>query len=115
MSTITKLNPTGSTDGSPVAIAATATAGTLFHTASTTAGVQDEIYMYLTNTDSVAHQVTVEFGDATAPGHNIDFPVPANDTVLAIAGVPLTNGKTVKAFADAASKVNMFGFVNRIA
>lgn len=113
MATITKLNPSASTNGAPVKIAATATAGTLFHTAS--ASAEDEIYLYLANTDTVQRLVTIEWGNATAPDSNIVIPVPAQDTVLAIAGVPLTNSLTVKAFADAANKVNMYGYVNRIA
>lgn len=113
MSTIAKLNPSGSTNGQPVAVAATASPGTTFHVASATAGVQDEIYMYLTNTDSVQHTVKVQFG-GTAASNEIDVPVPANDTVLAIPGVPVTGGVTVAAYADVASKVNAFGYINRI-
>lgn len=113
MSTITKLNPSGSTNGQPVAVAATASPGTTFHTASATAGVQDEIYMYLTNTDSVQRTVKVQFGGVAA-NDEIDFPVPAGDTILAIAGVPVTGSVIVAAYADAANKVNMFGYVNRI-
>lgn len=112
MATITKLNPSGSTTGMPVAVVAIATPGTTFHTAS--ASAQDEVYMYLTNTDSVQRQVTIQFG-GTALGQNIDVPVPANDTVLALPGIPITNSLVVAAFADSASKVNMFGYVNRIA
>jgi hypothetical protein len=113
MSTITKLNPSGSSNGQPIAVAATASPGTTFHVASSTAGVQDEIYMYLTNTDSVEHEATVQFG-GTGANDNIKFPVPANDTILAIAGVPVTGGVTVAVFADSASKLNAFGYVNRI-
>jgi hypothetical protein len=112
---IAKILPSGSAgnpDGTPVKIAATATAGTLFHTAHATA--LDEIYMFLTNTDSVDRAVTVEFGGATAPDFNVKFIVPAGETILAIAGVPLTNSKTVKAFAAAANVINMLGYINRI-
>lgn len=112
MATITKVIPSGSTDGKPVKIAATATAGTLFHTAHATA--LDEVSMYLTNTDSVDRVVTVEFGGATAPDWNVMFTVPAKETILAIPGVPLTNSTTVKAFAAAANVINMLGYINRI-
>lgn len=112
MSTIAKVIPSGSTDGAPVKITATATAGTTFHTAHATA--LDEISMYATNTDTVERQVTVEFGGATAPDFNVKVKVPPGETILAIPGVPLTNSKTCKAFADAANVVNMFGYINRI-
>lgn len=112
MSTISKIIPSGSTDGKPVKIAATATAGTTFHTAH--ASALDEITMYLTNTDTVDRQVTIEFGGATAPDWNVIINVPAKDTVLAVPGIPLTNSTTCKAFAAAANVVNMLGYVNRI-
>ena len=111
-STITKVIPSGSTDGKPVKITATATAGTTFHTAHATA--LDEITMYLTNTDSSDRAVTVEFGGATAPDWNVKFIVPAGETILAIPGIPLTNSTTCKAFAAAANVVNMLGYINRI-
>ncbi len=111
---ISKLVPSGSTNGMPVKVAAVATAGTLFHTAVSGTAALDEITMYLTNIDSVDHVATLEFGDATAPDHNIKITVPAKDTVLAIPGVPLNNAKTVKVFADTANVLNMFGFVNQI-
>lgn len=108
---VTHMIPSGSTNGLPVKIAASATPGTLFHTADPVA--LDDIYMSLTNTDTVDHTVTVEFGGPTAPDDNIKFIVPAGDTIPAIMGVPLTNSLTVKAFCDTANKVNMFGYVNR--
>ncbi len=111
MASLTPVIPSGSTDGKPVKIAATATAGTLFHTAHATA--LDEINMYLSNTDTVDRNVTVEFGGATAPDWNVVFKVPAGQTILAIPGVRLTNSLTVKAFASAANVVNMLGNVNR--
>jgi hypothetical protein len=109
---ISKLVPSGSIDGAPVKIAATASAGTTFHTSH--ASALDEITMWLSNTDSVDRAVTVEFGGATAPDFNMKFIVPAGDTILALAGLVLTNSKTCKAFAAAANVVNMAGYVNRI-
>lgn len=109
---ISKIIPSGSTSGKPVNITAIATAGTLFHTAHATAF--DEIYLYLTNTNTTDENVTVEFGGATAPDWNVKFIVPAGETILAIAGVPLTGGLTCKAFSTTTAKVNMLGYVNRI-
>lgn len=110
--TVTKRVPSGSTDGAPIKIAATATPGTLFHTADATA--LDEITMYLTNTDTVDRAVTVEFGTATAPDNNLKFIVPAGETILAVPGISLTNSKTCKAFCATANVVNMVGYINRI-
>lgn len=111
---ITKVIPSGSTNGKPISIAAIATAGTLFHTTGSGTSVLDEIYMYLTNTDSADRAVTVEFGGATAPDWNIKFIVPLGETILALAGVPLCNSLTVKAFCATTVVINMFGYINRI-
>jgi hypothetical protein len=108
----TRVIPSASTDGEPIKIAATSTPGTLFHTANATA--LDEIWMFITNTSATARLVTIEYGDATSPDHNILVSAPADDTVLVLAGTVLTNSKTVKAFAAAANVVNMFGYVNRL-
>lgn len=106
--------PSGSTDGAPVKVVATATAGTTFHTASATSGVIDEITMYATNTSAVDVLLTTELGTATAPDNNVLMKIPAQDTVLVLAGVRLQNSKTVKCFAAAANVINVFGNVNRI-
>ncbi len=58
--------------------------------------------------------VNVGSGGPTAPDFNVKFVVPAKDTILALPGTPLTNAKTVKAFAASANVINMFGYVNRI-
>lgn len=113
MAILTAVLPSGSTDGSPVKIVPTATAGTLFHTAHATA--LDEVYMWLTNTSAADVLVTIEYGDNATPDHNIRTTVPANETLLAIPGVRLTNSKTVRAFAAVANVVNMFGNINRYA
>lgn len=109
---IEKLVPSGSTDGEPIKIVAVATAGTTFHTAH--ADALDEIYMYLSNVDTVDRAVTVEFGGVDAPDNHLKFIVPAGETILAIAGIPLTNSKVCAAFAAAANVIIMSGYVNRI-
>lgn len=110
--TITKRNLSGSTNGRGVKVAATATPGTTLHTADATA--QDEVSVYLTNTDVVDRACTIEFGGTTAPDDNMKFIVPAGETILAVPGIPLTNSLVVKAFAAAANVIIAFGFINRI-
>lgn len=103
----------GSADGKPTKIAATATAGTLFHT-TVAAPVLSEIWLWLTNTSASDVIVTVEFGAATAPDCNVKFTVPASDTILAIPGITLAGSLTVKAFAATANVINMAGHINQI-
>lgn len=112
--TFSKIASTGSTDGQGVKVTATATAGTLFHTSLVTAGVTDEIWLWLANTSAADVIATIEFGGATAPDQNIIQTVPAKSMILAIPGLILLNTKTCKVFAASANVINMIGFVNRI-
>lgn len=109
---IAKLVPSGSTNGRPIKVTATATAGTIFHTAN--ASALDEITMYATNTDSVDRLLTVEFGGVTSPDDHIRATIPAGETILVVAGVPLTNSLVCRAFAAAANVITLHGYVNRI-
>jgi len=109
---ITKVVPSGSTNGKPIKVVATATLGTTFHTSHATA--LDEVTMYLTNTDTVDRAVTVEFGGVTSPDNLMKFTVPAGDSILAVPGIPLTNSLVVTVFAAAANVVTMWGYINRI-
>lgn len=113
MSTITKLVPSGSTSGKPIKVVAAATAGTTFHTAHATA--LDEVTMFLSNTDTVERQATVEFGGVTSPDNLMKFKVPPGESILAIPGIPLTGSLVVGVFADAANVLTMWGYINRIA
>lgn len=109
---ISKVILSGSTNGRPIKVAAASSPGTTIHTAHATA--LDEIYMYLSNTDSVDRNITVEFGGVSSPDNLLKFIVPTGETILAIAGIPLTNSLVVTVFASAANVVTMSGYVNRI-
>lgn len=115
MATFTKRLLSGSTDGMGIKVVATSTAGTTIHTAtaSTTAGTYDEIWCWAFNSDSTPHIITIEYGDATAPDHNIVLTLAVKSGLVPIIpGLILQNGKTVKVFADAANVVTISGFVN---
>jgi len=105
----------GSTRGRPIQITATASTGTTIHTATTTAGSIDRIYIWLANTGSAAVTVTIEFG-TTGVGNEIDVIVPANETVMAVDGAVLGGAATdtVTAYATTGSVVNAFGRVERL-
>lgn len=107
----------GSSNGRPIAVAATATPGTLLHTALASTTGFDEVYLWVSNVDTAAHQITIEWGNAGTVGdHLVDtLTIPANSPPIPIAtGQVLQNGLPVRAFADAANKLNVTGFVNRI-
>lgn len=105
-----------STSGKPVVVAATASVGTLIHTAVAGATSFDEIYLWAANIDTSDHTLTIEWGAAPDAGALIKtFKIPANSPLYPVAtGQVLNGGLSVNAFADAASKINITGYVNRI-
>lgn len=108
--TISKELLSGSTNGRPIDITGTASgsADTL-HTTGATA--KDEIWLWAVNQDASDHKLTIEFGAATPP---IEVTIPAEDGLyLVVPGLLLSGSDVVKAFADAASKIAIAGYVNR--
>jgi hypothetical protein len=103
----------GSTNGRPIPIAATASPGTLLHTANATA--LDEVYLYAANTTSAAVMLTVQFGGTTTGDNLVVTSIPANSGPVQLAfGQRLTGGVEVRAFAATANAINMTGVINRI-
>lgn len=117
MATYSKQLLSGSTNGKAIKVAATATAGTLIHTAASGTSTIDEIWLYAHNTSSSAVKLTIEWGEATAPDGHIEVNIGAEGTgmVLVAPGIPLQNSLVVRAFAGTANVINIFGYVNRIA
>ena len=122
MATLSKLclQPAGTTgDGLGITVVATATAGTAIHTASSTATTIDEIWLYANNTHSSAVVLTIEFGGVSVTKDIIQTSIAATPSglVLVCAGLIVqgnSSQKVIRAFAGTASKIELFGFVNRI-
>lgn len=106
----------GSTRGRPIQITGTNSAGAnTLHTATTTSGQVDRLFVYLTNTSTSAVVVTIEFG-TTGTANELKVVVPANATIEAVAGAVIGGGSTdtIKAYAATGSVVNAFGRVERL-
>ena len=73
MAIFTKTVLSGSTDGRPIKVVQTSTAGDIIHTAHATA--IDEVYLYACNTQAAAILLTVEFGGVTSPDDLIEFSI----------------------------------------
>jgi hypothetical protein len=120
MATFSKQKLSGSTNGRGIAVVATATLGTTIHATTTSATTIDEIWLYAANIDSTARTLTIEFGGTTVTSDLIQqqIAVTPSGLVLVCAGLILTGtgsaATTVTAFASSASKIEIFGFVNRI-
>lgn len=107
----------GSTSGKPIKVAATATLGTAIHTAIAGADQFDEVWLWVTNTDTNPVNLTIEFGGATDPDCLIvkaqSIPASSGPTLI-VAGNVLNGGLAVTAFASSANKLLLTGHANRI-
>lgn len=114
MATFSKINLSESTDGLPIKVVQTATAGTTIHTAH--ASALDEVWLYAYNGHSADVVLTIEYGGATVPDQNIITTVVSKaGLVLVVPGLLLTNSKVLKAFAATANVITLSGYINRIA
>ncbi len=107
----------GSTNGRAIPVVATATAGTLIHTALTGTTGFDEVYLWVSNVTGSAATLTLEWGGVTDPGdHAVKaLSIPANSPPIPIlTGQVLQNALVLRAFSGTASALNVTGFVNRI-
>jgi acyl-coenzyme A thioesterase PaaI-like protein len=118
MAVFSKQILSGSTDGKGILVTATATAGTVIHTGSTTATVLDEVWLYAVNTSASAVKLTVEYGGVSSPADHIEFTVPAEAGLYLVVPALLIKGNAtalvVRAFAATGSVIAIHGYVNRI-
>jgi hypothetical protein len=123
MATYTKLalQPTGGTTGTGLGIPVTATAspGTVIHTASTVTSTIDEVWLYAQNYDTTDRKLTIQYGGTTAGNNDIEYTVKAeNGLYLIIPGLLLQGAATplvVRAWAATGTSIVVYGYVNRIA
>ena len=119
MATFAKTKLSGSTDGRPVLVAATATAGTVIHTGSGTATTYDEIWLYAINTHSADVKLTVEWGGVTSPNDLIEQTITTEAGLTLVAPGLLIKGNAstaliVRAFAATTNVISIHGYVNQI-
>jgi hypothetical protein len=111
MATFTKVGFSGDSTGKGILVAATSTPGTTIH-ASTAGTTFDEVWIYATNNDVSAVTLEIEFGQTS---NLIKMSIPATSGLtIIIPGLIVGPSLTVAAFASAANKVSLFGYVNRI-
>ena len=116
MTTFTRREFSGSTDGRGIKIVAAATAGTLVHTAVSGTSDYDEIWVYLVNNAAAKKTFTLEWGGVTDPDDLIQGAIPSKSGLYLVApGLPLQNGLIVRCFGEDANILTAFGWVNRIA
>jgi hypothetical protein len=105
-----------STDGRGIKVAATASPGTLIHTAlASVAGNEwDEVWVKAVNTSGSPVKLTLEWGGVGNPDDQVEITIPAESGFSeVIPGHILQNGADVRAFAATANVIVLHGFVNR--
>ena len=105
MATFTKTLLSGSTQGKPIKVAATATTGTTIHATGTSSTTIDEVWLYAFNSSTGPVSLTVEYGGTTAPDQNIVISVPpTSGLTLVVPGLILTGtgsaANNITAFAQ---------------
>jgi len=121
MATFSKIALSGSTDGRPIKVVATSIASspTLIHTASSTATVYDEIWIYAQNNHTADVALRLGFGNVTDPDDIIEYTVKTKAGLyLIVPGLVLKGNAsaalTVKAAAGTTNVISLAGYVNRI-
>jgi len=114
--TVSRIPLSGSTHGRGIKIAATATAGTLVHTATTSATDCDVVTLYAFNSSGSAVNLTIEYGGVSSPDDLIILSIPASTGLtLVVPDLVIRNSLVVRAFAGTTNVVMVHGFVNRVA
>lgn len=118
MSTYAKIPLSGSTDGRGKKVVATAIgSGDTIHTATSgsTDGLGDNITIFAYNSDTVDRVLTLGWGGTTDPDDLSKQTIPSQTgLVLVAADMLLRNSLVLKAAAEVANKIVIFGYVTRI-
>lgn len=111
--------------GAPIPITASGTdgseiTGTLLHTATTSPGVIDEVFIYPANQATASGGVTIQVGGTDPNQHDISLGVASRQGLFqAMPGIPVASGAEIRAYADHAlvtvTGARVMGWVNRIA
>lgn len=118
MGAIQKLPLSGSSQGNPIQIVATASPGTTIHTTGSSSTIIDEVWLYAANIDTANRTLTVEYG-ATASSNIVEVVIPAKSGLsIVLPGSIITGngsvGATISAFASTTNVINVLGYINRI-
>jgi hypothetical protein len=103
--------------GRAIPVVATASPGTLLHTAVTGSVAFDEVFLWATNVTANPVTITIEWGGVLNPGDHVaeSVVVPSNSPpFLLLDGLRLNGGLQVTAYASVANAINVTGQINRI-
>jgi hypothetical protein len=116
--TVSRIILSGSTNGLGIKVTGTSTAATVtLHTAVAGVTSYDLVTLWAVNNDAdgETRTLTIEFGGTTDPDNVLVVPIPCKvGPVLVCSELPLRNTLVVKAFADEANDVQVYGSVLRV-
>lgn len=113
--TVSRIPLSGSTHGRGVKVAATSSAGTTIHTATSSTTDCDVITIYAYNSSASAVNLTLQWGGTTSVDDDIKLSIPATSGLTLIApDLVLRNSLIIKAYAGTADVVTIHGFANRV-
>lgn len=103
----------GSTHGRGIKLTGTATGSSVaIHTGQASTTLTDVVTLYASNFDTTQRRVSIEWGGTTSPDDIMTFDVPPKSTVCLVPDLIIRNSLPIKAWADVANLVSIFGFVN---
>ena len=116
ISAIERIVLSGSTNGRGIKVTATTSGGAnTIHTATSTDGVIDEVWLYCYNSGSSALVLYLCLGGTTDPDDIIKITIPTQTgDILVLAGECFNGGVVIKAYAQTANYLVIRGYVNRI-
>jgi len=117
MSDFQKVELSHSTDGRPIKVTQTATAGNDIHTAQAGTGPDnyDEVWLWAVNTSGTNVLLTIEWGGVTSPDDLIEVDIAGHaGLALIVPGLIIQNSLVIQAFAATTAVINILGYVNRI-
>lgn len=114
--TISRIPLSGSTHGRGVKVAATSSAGTTIHTATSSTTDCDVVTIYAYNSSASAVNLTLQWGGTTSVDDDIKLSIPATSGLTLVApDLVLRNSLVVKAYAGTADVITLHGYANRVA
>jgi len=116
ISAIERIPISGCSNGRGIKVTGTTSEGAnTIHTATSTDGVIDEVWLYCYNSSASAVTLNLCLGGTTDPDDiaSISIPSKYND-ILVLAGECFNGGVIIKAYASSANVLVIRGYVNRI-
>ena len=116
ISSIERIPISGCSNGRGIKVTGTGTGdANTIHTATSTAGVIDEVWLYCYNSGAANLVLYLCLGGTTDPDDIVKITIPAQTgDILVLAGECFNGGVVIKAFADFANYLVIRGYVNRI-